>query len=46
MATSLKGRRWWTLAALLLLSIWGVAMAGERPAAPRHPSIVIYVGTG
>ncbi len=46
MATGLKGRRWWTLAALLLLCNWEVAMAGERPVAPRHPSIVIYVGAG
>lgn len=46
MATGLKGRRWRALAALLLLCFWGVATAGERPVAPRHPSVVVYVGAG
>jgi hypothetical protein len=46
MASGLNRRGWGALFALLLLLVQGSAAAGEQPAAPRYPAIVIYVGAG
>ncbi len=46
MISSLNGRGWGTLVALLLLCIGGVATAAEQTPSPRHPAVVIYVGAG